>query len=636
MVDPKTVAMEGPQKNKPNVLSGYQQQLETDPIYTPAYPKSDPLKKQKENEENTLQMREQMDADLLQDLGGSEDLVTVPTGTVDAALASQNAPQQQIGSKSRTTTSSAAPKEVVQQQLAGLQIEAQAGAAQLDARALGYELQTNLYQDLKLKQQEQIYPILQAVSQIFDDADRQLQGIQEMVDDVRANRIQPGQFFANIGDAGTFAASMAIAAGHLASSMGGGPNTALSVINGAIERNMRAQELNQAHDRAVLQANIQIFDRMRALGVDRLNQANVYNALLLSQAQSALEGIAAATASVETRAQIGILQGQIVQRKADALLKFYGTQQSTVKMKVFAAQSAAQQSAQADKEQMVGSVITNQLSGIQPSIEEYRKILTGDVVEGKISRAEAEQQMAQFVESLPDAVRKNALNALQQKGAQNPGQILTDDEIRHMTTTNPLFQGAETQDFRPAERGKVISVGDKKFRTTEEFDALPKEGPQSQARMAAGFRFSMKLVRKWQRLYELLPKVTAFGGSGGTLGKLFFMNEQGQVRFKGGPNTTPEQTQMAQEFSTLLTDIVITTKRAQSGGHMEAMQNPREFAVWQLQALIPTDVNVFTSKILGGDVRDLVAPVLRNTLVDVYEEFKPFVADLKDPRRGGL
>jgi len=375
---------------------------------------------------------------------------------------------------------------------------------------------------------------------------------------------------------------------------------------------------------------------MRALGVDRLNQANVYNALLLSQAQSALEGIAAATASVETRAQIGILQGQIVQQKADALLKFYGTQQSTVHMKVFAAQSAAQQSAQADKEQMVGSVITDQLSGIQPSIEEYRKILTGDVVEGKISRAEAEQQMAQFVESLPDAVRKNALNALQQKGAQNPGQILTDDEIRHMTTTNPLFQGAETQDFRPAERGKVISVGDKKFRTTEEFDALPKEGPQSQARMAAGFRFSMKLVRKWQRLYELLPKVTAFGGSGGTLGKLFFMNEQGQVRFKGGPNTTPEQTQMAQEFSTLLTDIVITTKRAQSGGHMEAMQNPREFAVWQLQALIPTDVNVFTSKFLGGDVRDLVAPVLRNTLVDVYEEFKPFVADLKDPRRGGL
>ena len=128
---PKKVAMEGPEKAKPDVLSAFKQQLETDPIYTPAYPKTDPLKEPKAAEEATQQMRDDMQKALTQDMGGSTELVTVPDGTIETALGAQNAPRQEIGSTSKTTTSSAAPKAVVQQQLAGLQLEAQATAAEL-------------------------------------------------------------------------------------------------------------------------------------------------------------------------------------------------------------------------------------------------------------------------------------------------------------------------------------------------------------------------------------------------------------------------------------------------------------------------------------------------------------------------
>ena len=271
--------------------------------------------------------------------------------SVNAALsgAGEGAGLQQTGTSTRQTTRPNVDVAATSARMSdALAFEAQYAAAQGDAKAAGLGIRSNLYEDLKLKQQEQVFPLIQAANQIFDDANKQLAGIQELADDVRANRINPGQFFANVGAAGNFAAAMTMAAGHLASAMGGGPNTALNVINGAIDRNMRAQELNQLHDRMSLTAQIQIFDRMRSMGVDRLNQANVYNSLLISQAQSALESAAAASASAETRAQIGIIQAQLAQKKIEFDTRISGTIVQTAQMKHFALVGSAQNTAQRD------------------------------------------------------------------------------------------------------------------------------------------------------------------------------------------------------------------------------------------------------------------------------------------------
>jgi hypothetical protein len=469
-------------------------------------------------------------------------------------------------------------------------------SAQLDAQAAGMGIRSNLYQDLRLAQQENVFPLLQEAQKIFDDANRQLAGIQEMADDVRANRINPGQFFANIEAAGTFAASMAVAAGHLAAALGGGPNVALSVINGAIERNMRAQELNQAHDRAVLNAEIQIFDRMRTLGVDRLNQANVYNGLLIAQAQSGLEAAAAATASVELRAQIGVVQAQLAQKKAELFMRAAGTIQASQTMKLFALQSGAQSSAREGAAAVVNRVLQEQLSGLP----------------------EDAQLTPELQQSVFSAIRGELAQA---------DTTLSDTQISQMVSNSPLFRGAETQDLRPIERADVTTAGDRQYIKTEEFTS---KTPKWQEDKEDQLRANVAMIKKWQRLLEVSDLVTTTSGTGGVISKLAgYNNETANFFFQGG-SSDPRVNQLGREMTSLLNSIVVLTKTAQSG-KMEAVHGPGEFAMFQLQAEIPSDAAGLITMITEGQFRDQVAPGLRTAIANFKQGWTGLYSNIGTP-----
>jgi hypothetical protein len=540
--------------------------------------------------------------------GGTENIQTVPTGSNARALGldADGKPIGGGGGGTRTVTKSNAPASVAREMAAQIDLERQAAGDMLSVQAAGFGIRADIYKDYALAQQKEVFPILQEVQGIFDDAKRQLVGVQQMVDDVRANRINPGQFFANIGEAGVFAASMAVAAGHLAASMGGGPNTALSVINGAIERNMRSQALNQAHDRALLQSEIMIFDRMRALGVDRLNQANVYNALLLSQAQNALESQAAATASVAMRHQIGVVQAQLAQKKQDFLMRYHGTVVTRVQMQLSGGAQAAQQNVLAAVQ-----AFGQGFSGTEPSAE--------FTPPPGIARDEpaAPVQKGPFTEDQRELMFANIRKELGKGGA-----ALTDQQIGFLAMNESAFRGATVEDLRATEAGDIVTSHGRDFIKSEQLKQL---SDVDQAKMNAKFRATRQVLGLWQELFKLSDDTTSGSGVAGWSKWVSWTDEEGFGVKAGSDNRLINQ--RTARVTQLLNQITSMEKVALSG-RLEAMRGQQEYVMFQLQALIPPDPSTLVTMFTDGEFRDQIAPALRSGFDRYEERFDPFYTNL--------
>jgi hypothetical protein len=401
---------------------------------------------------------------------------------------------------------------------------------------------------------------------------------------------------------------MAVAAGHLAASMGGGPNTALSVINGAIERNMRSQALNQAHDRAILQSEIMIFDRMRALGVDRLNQANVYNALLLSQAQNALESQAAATASVSLRAQIGVVQAQLAQKKQDFLMRYYGTVQTTVQMRLAGGAQAAQQAAQTAMDviakQGLGRTQVDPNAGLTPPAGIAAET-PGTVPAEDLTPGQQEQLFARIRQALGQE-----------------GQALTDQQIGFLAMNEKAFAGATVEDLRATEAGDIVSTHGRDFIKSEQLKQMK---PEDQAKKNAQFRATRQVLGLWQELYSLSRDTTAGSGVAGWSKWVAYTDEEG-FGLKGG-SSNAEINQRVARVTQLLNQITSMEKVALSG-RLEAMRGQQEYVMFQLQALIPPDPSTLVTMISDGEFPDQIAPALRAGRDRYIEKFDPFYTNL--------
>ena len=112
------------------------------------------------------------------------------------------------------------------------------------------------------------------VKTLLEEAEEEANGIRDLMEASRADQINPGEFFANIGGAGRFGAAMALGAGAMATAFGGGPNAAMQIISQAIDRNVRAQIANQTHNRALIAHQANFVHTIRALAGDQAQYAN--------------------------------------------------------------------------------------------------------------------------------------------------------------------------------------------------------------------------------------------------------------------------------------------------------------------------------------------------------------------------
>lgn len=92
--------------------------------------------------------------------------------------------------------------------------------------------------------------------------------VDQVLERVRNQQVDPEQFFGGFG--GRMGAAIAVALGQLGSQLTGGPNTALQIINQAIERNMTAQQANMQNQRQAAAMEQSALGQFRAiLGDDR-------------------------------------------------------------------------------------------------------------------------------------------------------------------------------------------------------------------------------------------------------------------------------------------------------------------------------------------------------------------------------
>ena len=260
-----------------------------------------------------------------------------------------------------------APLSVMAKAAQAKQMVANTIANQLNVRSQGLGMMADVSNELATDIEENAADTFKDVDRIFSAAEQQLHGVQSLVDAAKANRINPGQFFKNIGDAGTFASAIAVASGHMAAAMGGGPNTALHIIEGAIKRNMVAQTLNQQHDRAMVAHQIAFVDRLQALGVNKANVGNIHRAALIASAQAQLDYLKASTASMEQLAMIDQVYAQLNAQFAESLVKaFEGiTAEATIKYYSKVEASAAARTVAGAARTAVGAQ-TGQLGGERP------------------------------------------------------------------------------------------------------------------------------------------------------------------------------------------------------------------------------------------------------------------------------
>ena len=135
--------------------------------------------------------------------------------------------------------------------------------------------------DLAARQEREIADLMRRQAEVEqEDIEERTQAVQsrmsqfdEAIDRVANNRIDPEAFFG--GDFGRrLGAGIMVAIGSLGSALGGGPNQAMAIINQGIERNMRAQEANQANGRAAAGLEGQSLGMFRAiLGDEEAAQA---------------------------------------------------------------------------------------------------------------------------------------------------------------------------------------------------------------------------------------------------------------------------------------------------------------------------------------------------------------------------
>lgn len=90
-----------------------------------------------------------------------------------------------------------------------------------------------------------------------------LQGLQRRLDDVAGMRVDVNEAFGGFG--GRMGAAIAVALGAIGSSLGGGENQALAIVNAMVDRNLQAQRDNISNARADAQARGNAWAQMRDL-----------------------------------------------------------------------------------------------------------------------------------------------------------------------------------------------------------------------------------------------------------------------------------------------------------------------------------------------------------------------------------
>ena len=191
------------------------------------------------------------------------------------------------------------PKHLIDKQMALGYMHADLVSASQQARADAAHIAIDLNTELAEGYRSNFEKTKNQVDSLLMEAELEKDAIGELIEAAKSNRINPGQFFANVGEAGKFSAALAVGAGAMATAFGGGPNVAYQIVQSAIDRNVRAQVINMQHGRALIAHQTNFVNTIRGLSNDRAQYGNYVQLGLTAIAQAEFGKVQATLAQTD-------------------------------------------------------------------------------------------------------------------------------------------------------------------------------------------------------------------------------------------------------------------------------------------------------------------------------------------------
>lgn len=190
----------------------------------------------------------------------------------------------------------------LQEQKAGLGMEAQAMGAQGRAEALAAQEQQTHALEMQ-KNYESTYSNLE-------------QERQNILKDIQDNHINPNHYMENMSAIGKVSTAIGMVLSGLGSGGSGQPNMAAQFINNQIDRDIAAQKSNLGKQENLLSANMRQFGNAKdALEMTRVMQNDIYSTKLKEAAAKSMDPVAKARA-LQMAGQLDIQSAPLLQQMA--------------------------------------------------------------------------------------------------------------------------------------------------------------------------------------------------------------------------------------------------------------------------------------------------------------------------------
>ena len=197
----------------------------------------------------------------------------------------------------------------------------QAYLTQAEIQALLLEQQADIYNQQALQQLSSAESIRERSLEVLRRREEQLGVLNEMNNELSRARMDPNRFYASRGPGAAIGASIAVALGALGSALTGGQNTALTIINDAIERDMVAQQNDFARRAQGITTGRNLYsDLVQALG-DREQAELMFLDLKMQETESRIRSVIAQGASGQVLANAQTILAQLEAQRAETALQ---------------------------------------------------------------------------------------------------------------------------------------------------------------------------------------------------------------------------------------------------------------------------------------------------------------------------
>jgi hypothetical protein len=298
------------------------------------------------------------------------------------------------------------------------------------------------------------------------------EAIDSAMNQVKDYTVNPDKFFDNRGGfMGRLGAAFAVGLGAYASTMGGGPNYAMQIIDNAIGRDLEAQRAELAKRKDMVgETRGQLQDLRTRLGDERAAES-MAKAQMLEIAEMRLKETLAGVANKQAQAQGQQLLAQVQAKKADYLANIEERAQNKVQVasqKQFVNTQSALNSM--DEKGMDRAMKLSDQYESDPTVKAAREI-----------RQQSKDFASHLRSNTPESAA--ALQYLMARMLSGPG-VLTDNDLKNASVTRSVFDSISSK----VNRGVV---GDLTAQEKEAFARVQRKQLEKSQQMIA------QAGRKW-------------------------------------------------------------------------------------------------------------------------------------------